>query len=68
MDKRKYYKNPKDLINETYNTDAFPAIERKTNPFVMPLNIVKDIDAYDSKHFYEDDWNKKINKNNSNIK
>lgn len=67
MDKRKYYNNPKDLINETYNADAFPVIEKRINPLVMPVSMVKDIDAYDSKHFYDEAWDKIINDKNSSI-
>ncbi|MBU5678012.1 hypothetical protein KQI88_16455 [Alkaliphilus sp. MSJ-5] len=60
MKKRKYYNNPKDLINETYNADAFKVIEKTINPLVMPLDMVKDIDALDSKHFYQEEWDKII--------
>lgn len=58
--KRRYYNNPKDLINETYNADAFKVIEKTINPLVMPLDMVKDIDALDSKHFYQEEWDKII--------
>lgn len=60
MKKRRYYNNPKDLINETYNADAFKVIEKTINPLVMPLDMVKDIDALDSKHFYQEEWDKII--------
>ncbi|QUH19937.1 hypothetical protein [Alkaliphilus sp. B6464] len=58
--KRRYYNNPKDLINETYNADAFKVIEKTINPLVMPLDMVKDIDALDSKHFYQEEWDRII--------
>lgn len=61
MKRRKLYNNPKDLINETYNGENFKIIERTINPLVMPLDMVKDIDAIDSKHFYQEDWDKQIN-------
>ena len=67
MDKRKRYENPKDLINETYNADAFPVIERRINPLVMPESMVRDIDAYDSRHFYDEAWAKVINNKDSSI-
>ncbi len=53
MEKEKIFNNPKDLINETYNGDDFKIIKRTIIPLVMPLSMMPDIDAFDSKYFYQ---------------
>ena len=60
MQKRKYYNNPKDLLNETYNGDQFQLVDKKANAWVMPLDMVQDVDALAYDRFYEEEWNKVI--------
>ncbi len=61
MGKRKYYNNPKDLINETYNGDQFPLVDKKMNAWVMPLDMVQDLDALSYRRFYSQEWDKILN-------
>jgi len=60
MAKKRFYSNPKDLINETYNGDAFELVDKKVNALVMPLDMVQDVDALSYNRFYEEEWNKII--------
>jgi len=60
MPKKRFYDNPKDLINETYNGDQFPLVDKKVNAWVMPLDMVQDVDALSYSRFYEEEWNKII--------
>jgi len=60
MPKKRFYDNPKDLINETYNGDQFPLVDKKVNAWVMPLDMVQDVDALSYNRFYEEEWNKII--------
>lgn len=61
MERKKFYNNPKDLLNETYNGDKFPIVDKHANAWVMPLDMVQDVDALAYDRFYEEEWNKVIN-------
>lgn len=61
MERKKFYNNPKDLLNETYNRDKFPIVDKHANAWVMPLDMVQDVDALAYDRFYEEEWNKVIN-------
>ncbi len=60
MTKKRFHNNPKDLINETYNADEFPVVEKTMNALVMPLDMVQDVDALAYNRFYEDELSKII--------
>lgn len=57
---KKYYNNPKDLINETYNGDRFPLVDKKINAWVMPLDMLQDADSLAYKRFYGQEWERII--------
>ncbi|KAB3534442.1 hypothetical protein F8154_09065 [Alkaliphilus pronyensis] len=57
------FRNPQDIIDETYNKRDYNIINRPMNPYVMPLDMVKDVDYLSSQHFYQEDWDKIIKKN-----
>jgi len=59
--KQRFYDNPKDLLNETYNADKFPLADKTANAWVMPLDMVQDVDALAYDRFYNEEWNKIIN-------
>ncbi len=57
------YRNPQDMIDETYNSRDYKIVERDLeamNAYVMPLDMVKDVDYIDASKFYEEDWNKEL--------
>lgn len=64
MGDERFFSNPKDLINITYNADAFKVIEKTIDPLVtplvMPLDMLRDIDAIDSRHFYEGELDRQV--------
>jgi len=60
MEKKRIYNNPKDLLNETYNGDKFELVDKTANAWVMPLDMVQDVDALAYNRFYEEEWNKVI--------
>ena len=45
-------RNPQDIIYDTYNKRDYEIVEKNMNPYVMPLDMVRDVDVTDSKHFY----------------
>lgn len=55
-------RNPQDIIDSTFNKRDFDIPEKTINAYVMPLDMVRDRDALDSKRFYQDDWDKEIKK------
>ncbi len=57
------YRNPQDMIDETYNARDYKILEKDLeamNAYVMPLDMVKDVDYIDSRKFYEDGWHKEL--------
>ena len=54
------FRNPQDIIDDTYNTRDYKILEKDMNSYVMPLDMVKDVDYIDSRKFYEEGWNKEI--------
>ncbi|AKL93895.1 hypothetical protein CACET_c03790 [Clostridium aceticum] len=59
--KKKYLpspRNPQDIIDDTYNARDFEIENKDMNAYVMPLDMVRDVDAFDAKYFYEEEWQK----------
>ena len=57
------FRNPQDMIDDTYNSRDYDIIEKdleSMNSYVMPLDMVKDVDYIDSRKFYEEGWNKEL--------
>ncbi|SDJ95912.1 hypothetical protein [Natronincola ferrireducens] len=50
-------RNPQDIIDSTYNQRDFEIPEKDMNSYVMPLDMMRDVDAFDSRKFYEKEWN-----------
>ncbi|SHK49286.1 hypothetical protein [Tepidibacter formicigenes] len=46
-------KNPKEIIEDTYDTTKYKAPERPLTGFVMPLNMKRDFDYIDPMRFSE---------------
>jgi len=51
--KRRKNSNGYDMILDTYNSHEFPVIESPMAALVFPWNMQRDIDAIDSRRFYE---------------
>jgi hypothetical protein len=62
MDKNKQHttKNPMDIIDDTYNAKDYEILNKDMNSYVMPLDMMRDVDAFDSRRFFEEEWNKEI--------
>jgi len=58
-------RNPQDIIDDTYNKRDYPILEKKMNSYVMPLDMVRDVDAIDSQHFYPDNFIGQLNNSNN---
>ncbi|WP_041718925.1 hypothetical protein [Alkaliphilus oremlandii] len=56
MTEKNKHTNPIDLINETYDAEKFPIIEKTMNALVMPLDMIQDVDSLAYRRFYEDEW------------
>lgn len=54
-------RNPQDIIDNTYNARDYEIINKDMNAYVMPLDMMRDVDAFDSRRFFEKEWNKEIN-------
>ncbi|SCY72315.1 hypothetical protein [Alkaliphilus peptidifermentans] len=52
------FRNPQDIIDETYNGRDYDIINKSMNSYVMPLDMVKDVDAFNSQHFYQETWDR----------
>lgn len=48
-------KNPKEIIEDTYNAEKNKVIERSLTGFVMPLDMKRDFDYVDPMRFSEDE-------------
>lgn len=48
-------KNPKEVIEDTYDAEHYKVIERPLTGFVMPLDMVRDFDYIDPMRFTEDE-------------
>ncbi len=59
---RESFRNPQDIIDSTYNRRDYDILEKTMNSYVMPLDMVKNIDAYGSEKFYQEAWDKEIKK------
>lgn len=66
MTKRKSkgsFRNPQDMIDDTYNSRDYKIIEKdleSMNAYVMPLDMVKDVDYIDSRKFFQESWDKEL--------
>ncbi|AOY75770.1 hypothetical protein [Clostridium formicaceticum] len=49
-------RNPQDMIDDTYNARDFEIENKDMNAYVMPLDMVRDVDFFDPKYFYEEQW------------
>ncbi|KAB3532117.1 hypothetical protein [Alkaliphilus serpentinus] len=56
------FRNPQDMIDSTFNRRDYKISEKTINAYVMPLDMVKDRDALDSRRFYNEEWNKELKK------
>ena len=61
------FRNPQDMIDSTYNSRDYLIPEKTMNSYVMPLDMVRDVDAISSEKFYQEAWNSEI-KNLTNTK
>lgn len=59
-DKQHTTKNPMDIIDDTYNAKDYEILNKDMNSYVMPLDMMRDVDAFDSRRFFEEEWNKEI--------
>lgn len=59
---RESFRNPQDMIDSTYNARDFQIPEKTINSYVMPLDMVNDVDAFASEKFYGESWQKEIKK------
>lgn len=59
-DRQHTTRNPQDMIDDTYNARDFEIQEKDMNSYVMPLDMMRDVDAFDSRSFFEKEWNKEI--------
>lgn len=48
-------KNPKEIIEDTYDAEKYKVIERPLTAFVMPLDMKRDFDCIDSLRFSENE-------------
>ncbi|MCC5912328.1 MAG: hypothetical protein JJT76_18075 [Clostridiaceae bacterium] len=54
-------RNPQDIIDDTYNARDYEIPNKNMNSYVMPLDMVRDVDVFDSKYFYEDELKNILN-------
>ncbi|SES88199.1 hypothetical protein SAMN05660297_00841 [Natronincola peptidivorans] len=61
-DKQHTTRNPQDIIDSTYNARDFqiPEKEKDMNSYVMPLDMMRDVDAFDSRKFFQEAWDESI--------
>lgn len=59
-DKQHTTKNPMDIIDDTYNAKDYEILNKDMNSYVMPLDMMRDVDAFDSRRFFEEEWNKEM--------
>ncbi|GAB6086404.1 hypothetical protein [Alkaliphilus crotonatoxidans] len=52
------FRNPQDIIDSTYNKRDAEILEKDMNSYVMPLDMVKNVDALSSEPFYKEEWDK----------
>lgn len=57
------YRNPQDTIDDTYNSRDFDILEKDMNSYVMPLDMMKDVDYIEPRRFYGDSLDKEIKNN-----
>jgi len=57
---RESFRNPQDIIDSTYNARDYLIPEKTINSYVMPLDMVNDVDAFASEKFYGESWNNEI--------
>ncbi len=57
---RESFRNPQDIIDSTYNKRDSKILEKDMPPYVMPLDMVKDVDALGSEAFYREEWEKAL--------
>jgi|GEM_PF-5867711 len=66
MTKRKSkgsFRNAQDIIDDTYNSRDYKILEKDLedmNAYVMPLDMVKDVDYIDTRKFYDEGWDKEL--------
>ncbi len=48
-------KNPKEIIEDTYDAEKYKVVERPLTGFVMPLDMKRDFDCIDSLRFSQDE-------------
>lgn len=58
------FRNPQDIIDHFYNARDFTIVNKDMNSYVMPLNMMRDVDAFDSRKFYVEEWSKIIDEIN----
>lgn len=57
-------RNAQDIIDDTYNKRDFEILEKDMmNSYVMPLDMVKDVDSIDAQHFYPNDFEEYLKNN-----
>lgn len=54
------FRNPQDIIDDTYNSRDFDILEKDMNSYVMPLDMMKDVDYIEPRKFYGDALDKEI--------
>lgn len=60
-DRQHMGKNPQDIIDDTYNARDYQVPNKDMNSYVMPLDMIRNVDAFDSRHFFEKEWKEEIN-------
>ncbi|WP_026478903.1 hypothetical protein [Alkaliphilus transvaalensis] len=54
------FRNPQDIIDSTYNGRDYLITDKTINSYVMPLDMVKDVDFIASEKFYQKAWDEEI--------